>query len=207
MDDHSSRGDDGLAAGPSLAARVRLNAPAELLVFGHTFEGLFQRALGGRLDAKARQRLEQAGLNLGKKLLPAYPFDVWMRCIAIAAESVYPALPQTEARRQIGRDLVHGYRETYLGRAMLALAKVLGPKRTLQRSAHNFRTGNNYTETRLTERAPNVHELWMNEVGPYPEFTQGIIEAGLLEAGARGLKVDVVWHDGHGATYRVSWDD
>ena len=45
----------------------------------------------------------------------------------------------------------------------------------------------------------------MNEVGPYPEFSQGIIQAGIVKSGARDSKVEVTGYDGHGATYRVSW--
>jgi uncharacterized protein (TIGR02265 family) len=181
---------------------VRLN---ERLVFSHTIEGLYQRALGDRIDAACQARLRAIGIDLACPLLPAYSFDVWMRSIAIVAAAVFPAIPEVQARRRLGEELIRGYRETYLGRATLAVARVFGPKRTLKRSAHNFRSGNNYTEVKLKETGPTSMELWMNLVGPYPEFTQGILVAGMEVAGAKDIKVEISNHDGEAATYDIRW--
>jgi uncharacterized protein (TIGR02265 family) len=180
---------------------------SERLVFSHTVEGLYQRALGGRIDSACLGRLRDIGLDLGRPLLPAYPFDVWMKSIAIVAENVFPGVQPVEARRRLGEELIRGYRETYLGRATLAVAKVFGPKRTLRRSAHNFRSGNNYTEVKIEETGPTSMEMWMNLVGPYPEFTQGIISAGMEVAGAHDVKVEISHHDGEAATYRIAWSE
>jgi uncharacterized protein (TIGR02265 family) len=177
----------------------------EMLVFSQTFEGLYLRALGSEMSADCKQRLKEVGVDLEKPLLPAYAFDVWMKSIAVTAQALYPELPQTEARHLLGQKLVRGYDQTMIGRAMLSMLKILGPRRTLERAAHNFRTGNNFTVTRLSTLSDQAMELWMNEVGPYPEFSQGIVLAGILKSGAREPKVDIVGHDGHAATYRVTW--
>lgn len=176
-------------------------------VFAATIEGLFVRALGEKLDASARARLKEAGLDLGRPLLAAYPFDVWMETIRIGAEAIYPDRDAKEARFELGKDLVAGYRHTYIGRIMLSLAKTIGPTRTLEYAASYFRTGNNYTETRFSPLGSNEAELWMNEVGPYPEFTAGIVHAGVVNSGAREVKVEVVAHDGHAASFRIAWSE
>lgn len=177
----------------------------EQVVFEQTIEGLFLRGLKGRLSPRAHQRLKEIGVDLSRGLLPAYPFSTWMRSLEVAAEEVFGSHPTEEAMFKLGETLIEGYQLTLLGRAVLSMAKVLGPRRTLLRSTQNFRSGNNYTETKLSELSPTSAELWMNEVGAYPSFTQGILVAALRAAGAQELKVEVVGYDGHAATYRVGW--
>lgn len=177
----------------------------ELLVFEQTVEALFVRALGPRLTPRLRERLLQAGLAVDGPLLAAYPFEAWMAFLRIAAEELYPELPVDAGTRQLGVLYMQGYRETLMGRAILSLLRVLGPRRALQRATHNFRSGNNYTRTRLTELGPGHHALWMNEVGPYPGFTAGIIHAGLEVAGARDVRVEPEGHDGRACTYAIRW--
>jgi uncharacterized protein (TIGR02265 family) len=179
----------------------------ELLVFEQTLEALFLRGLQGRMNASCKTRLRQAGLDLDQKLRPAYPFNAWMAFLRIAAEELFPELGVDEGCRQLGKAHIAGYRDTMLGRAVLSLLRVLGPRRALARATQNFRSGNNYTESRLVERGPRSFELWMNEVGAYPGFTAGIIEAGLEVAGATQIHIETTEHDGHACTYRISWSE
>jgi len=177
----------------------------ELLIFEQTIEALFVRALGGRLTPDCKARLRQAGLDVDQKLKPAYPFKSWMTFIRIAAEELFPGVPLPEGTFKLGEAHIEGFRETMLGRAVLSLLRVLGPRRALNRATQNFRSGNNYTESRLTELGPGRFELWMNEVGDFPSFTAGIIHAGLTIAGAKELQVEPSGYDGHACTYRISW--
>lgn len=179
----------------------------ELLVYEQTVEGLFIRALGNRLTPECRARLSEAGLDVTRKLKPAYPFPSWMTFIRIAAEELYPGMPLPEATFKLGEAHLEGFRETMLGRAVISLLRVLGPKRALLRATQNFRAGNNYTETRVTELTPYQFELWMNEVGNFPEFTAGIIHAGVRMSGAKEPRVEPTGYDGHACTYRITWKE
>src|SRR5438128_249385 len=126
---------------------VERATPSEKLVFDHAVEAMFLRALKDRLPFAARSRLAGAGLDLAKPLLPAYPLATWMRCLRIAAEEVFEAVPLEAGLRQLGELLVDAYAETAIGRAMFGLARVIGPRRTLTRATQNFRSGNNYSQT------------------------------------------------------------
>ena len=179
----------------------------ELLVFEQTIEAVFVRALHGRLPPSCKERLRQAGLDLDRKLRPAYPFAEWMAFLRITAEELYPGEPLETGAFKIGEACIDGFRETMLGRAVLSLLRVLGPKRALMRATQNFRAGNNYTESRLKELAPRQFELWMNEVGPLPTFTAGILHAGLRTAGAENIRIDLSGYDGHACTYCISWSE
>jgi uncharacterized protein (TIGR02265 family) len=179
----------------------------ELLVFEQTIEAVFVRALHGRLPPNCKARLRQAGLDLDQKLRPAYPFNSWMTFLRITAEELYPGEPLDKGAFKIGEACIDGFRETMLGRAVLSLLRVLGPRRALMRATQNFRAGNNYTESRLKELGPRQFELWMNEVGSLPTFTAGIIYAGLRTAGAENIRVDLTDYDGHGCTYCINWSE
>ncbi|MGZ3458342.1 MAG: TIGR02265 family protein, partial [Archangium sp.] len=74
----------------------------ELLVFEQTIEAVFVRALHGRVSPSCKARLRQAGLDLDRKLRPAYPFDAWMTFLRIAAEELYPREPLEQGAFKIG---------------------------------------------------------------------------------------------------------
>lgn len=173
------------------------------VVFEQTMEGLL-RAIRPRLTPACKARLEQAGLDVDSSLLPAYAFEVWMKCLLVSAEELWPGEPRERAMFHLGEAFIEGYRETFLGRAVLGVIRVIGPRRALHRSTRSFRSGNNYTETKITDTSPTSLELWMNEVGPYPSFTQGLIEAALRASGVVP-KVELKDHDGHACTYLCSW--
>ncbi|MCP3138864.1 DUF2378 family protein [Pyxidicoccus xibeiensis] len=179
----------------------------ELLIFEQTIEALFLRALAGRLTPECKARLRQAGLDVDQKLRPAYPFQSWMTFLRITSEELFPQEPLEQGTWKLGEAYIEGFRETMLGRAVLSLLRVLGPRRALMRATQSFRAGNNYTESKLKELGPTQFELWMNEVGAYPAFTAGIIHAGLRVSGAQGIVIENSGYDGHACTYRISWRD
>lgn len=198
------------AGQPGVNGKGRPSRPAaaaveEKLVFEHAVAAMFQRALGDRITPELRDRLRLAGIDLERPLLPAYRLDTWMTCLALAAEVVFPGMPAEDGLRKLGERMVEAYAETAIGRALFALSRVLGPRRTLDRASQSFRSANNYSETRISEAGPGTYDLWMNEVGPHPTFTAGLIAAGMRHSGARELRVDVQSFDGHACTYRVQW--
>lgn len=174
-----------------------------MFVFEQTMEGLL-RAIGPRMTQPCRARLLALGLDVEAKLLPAYSFEVWMSCLLASAEENWPGEPRDQALFKVGEAFIDGYRETFMGRAVLGLVRVLGPRRALQRATRSFRSGNNYTEAKVTDVNDTCLELWMNEVGPHPSFTQGLVEAALRASGVAPT-VEIKEYDGHACTYRCTW--
>src|SRR4051812_20864720 len=138
---------------------------AERGVFEQTVGGVFLRGLHGGVSARCRQRLEGAGLGLNRRAVAGPPLGARGAGPKIAAEEVFGEASSEEAQFRLGELMIDGYRETFLGRAVLGMSRMLGPRRTLARSTQNFRSGNNYTESRVVERGPKHFELWFNEVG------------------------------------------
>lgn len=176
------------------------------LVFEQTVEGLFLVALRSRLSSAAHAALREVGLDLSRKLLPAYPFETWRRSLEIAVADVYPELPRAESYRRLGHDVVAGMTRTGLGRAAASVARLLGPTRSLRRINTTFRSADNFVESRHTELSPTRFELSINEVMGQPTYHQGILEACLPLAGARHLRVEVLSMEGTGATYAIEWE-
>jgi uncharacterized protein (TIGR02265 family) len=190
---------------PSARRHALRDAPQQKLVFGHVVEALFLKAIKGELSVGARYRLKEVGLDLDAPLLPAYPLDAWVGFLQVASQDLFRGETREQALFLLGQRLIDAYRESTLGRAVLTMARVLGPRRTLSRTTQNFRSGNNYSEAKLVDVSAGCVELHMNEVGPYPTFTQGILTAGIRYAGAKDLTVELREHDGHACVYVLRW--
>lgn len=162
---------------------------AEELIYEHTVDGLV-RAIGRRMTPGLRARLEQAGLAPAGRKASSYPHQTWREFLRITREELFPALTPADGLRALGRDFVDGYFQTLLGSAVAGLARLLGPRRTLQRATQNFRSANNFTETRLIEVGPHRYQLSLQRVED-PEFTAGLVMRGLEVAGAKELTVAV----------------
>lgn len=177
----------------------------EKLVFEHTLEGLFMKGLMGRVSPVLRERLKAVGVDLDRKLQPAYGFDTWCSAVRVAARELHPDLPDTVGYGLLGERMVEGYRETVLGRAAMGVIQLLGPRCGVSRARQMFRSGNNYTETRLEDVSPMQVDLWMNEAGTIRYFTRGTLLAGLRVAGARQAEVVVRDFTDDCVTYRLTW--
>src|SRR4051812_37387064 len=115
----------------------------EKLVFDQTREGLFVRGLEGRITPSLRLHLREVGVDLERKLLPAYPFETWCSCVRLAARELYAGAPEEQAYLALGERMVDGYRSTMMGRALFSVLQLLGPQRVLSRVQQSFRSGNN----------------------------------------------------------------
>jgi uncharacterized protein (TIGR02265 family) len=189
--------DLGSVGGPRMADRY---------IYQVAVESFFLRAMEGRLDAAARERLREAGIALDDPLLSVYPAGVFHRGVAIAAAAVYPGMAPAEAQYRAGRDHIDAFIQSYPGKMMVALARQIEPRMILDYTATFIRLGNNFTESRARVAGPSGAEVWMNDVGEVPGWYRGIIQRGLEVANVQGVEVRIA--DGTpapGATYLVSW--
>ena len=176
-------------------------------VFEHTVEGLFRVSLRDRLSPHAGEALRRAGLDLSRPLLPAYSYETWRRSLEIAVADLHPVQPTDEGWRRMGRDVVNGMVHTLLGKAMVGVARLLGPLRSLRRLNNTLRSADNYVESRLNELSPTACEVWINEVMDQPAYYQGILEASIALAGGRAPRSRVLGRDGAGAWLHVEWEE
>lgn len=178
---------------------------SERVVFQPTVQSLFSRLPPQAVSPGLKAALKQVGLDLDQPLQVAYPMAMWVQILQVTSHWVFPGENADVAHRKLGQRLIEGYVETAIGSAVFAFLKLIGPRRTLDRTAKAFRNGNNFCESKLRELAPNRFEVWINEVGTHPTFLAGVLQAGLTTAGARGVAVEVLQVDAEGMTYLVSW--
>lgn len=174
-----------------------------------------ERALGPLLDVAARARMRELGIDYDRPLQPAYALAAWRRVVDFAGELVAPGQPYDRQQFALGSRFITAYTETVIGRATLGLMRLLGPKRTLERMAKTLRSGNNYSQTRLTQVGPTTFDLWCNHV-QNPSFYRGMFETGLQHSGVASVRVttaaidrapaDRVAADAEtSATFRITW--
>jgi uncharacterized protein (TIGR02265 family) len=173
------------------------------VIFASSVEALL-RALGPQATAPVLARFRALGVDL-ERPDPAYPYELWLQCLRLTMDVRWPGAPFDEATYRLGRAIFESYGETFMGRALLPLLKLLGPRRALERMTRNLRTTNNYSVTRLTALGPNRFELWVNRVA-FPQYFRGLLEAGLEFSATKDLVVRVVsCSPTEGAVFEVSW--
>lgn len=183
-----------------------MGVPAEQrVVFESVVEGLFLRALAGRVTPELEARLkDEAKVDL-RDLEPAYPIERWLQALHLAAQTLYPELPRPEALEKLGEELVHGFFQTLVGRALHGVLTLIGPRRALARTERNLRSGNNYTECTLVELGPAHFELQLNEGTDLRHVTTGLVREGLVQAGAKDVRVSLLRASPEGAKWDVRW--
>jgi uncharacterized protein (TIGR02265 family) len=149
----------------------------EPVVFAQSVESLFLHGLKGRLPPATLEAVKAEGIDLSRPLLPAYPLAVWERALSHAGAGAFPGLSPERARFELGRHMLAGYDATVLGKAVVAMGRLVGPRRTLERMARNTRTANNYVDLTVEPLSDGRMRLTWT---PVPELRAKVEAAGAL---------------------------
>ena len=176
------------------------------LVYAGTVEALFLKALENRLTPACRLRLREAGLDLEQKLTPTYTLEQWKLFLRIAADHIYAGMPIEAAYYSLGERFIDGYFSTLFGKALLGMARLLGPRRALTQARLCFRTSTNCSEVRIVERGQSEVEFWLTDIGAdQPTFVAGALARAAELSGGQRVVVVPEGFDGQSATYHVRW--
>ncbi len=167
----------------------------ERLVFAPSVEALLIRGVGTRMTSHLRDQLRGLGIDLEKPLLPAYRSDVWQQAVDLIAQELHPGSSMGEAQRKLGESTVSGWEQTLIGKAMITLTKLYGPRRILLRFPQMSKSSNNYSSMTVKEVSPLELEMVCHPFEGWPEYVQGCICAVASMAGAKEPRVEVVRHD------------
>lgn len=173
------------------------------LVFGNSWEAL-TRVLGDQLDDGLRARFTALGVDM-RRPNPAYPYETWVKSLELAMAVLYPGASEDEGSYRIGRAMLESYGYTLVGRALLAMLRALGPRRSLERMERNLRTTNNYSQLKVIMTSYNTYEITVNHVR-FKHYYRGLFEFGLQNGGARDVKV-TIHHEAQpdSFTFHISW--
>ncbi|MFN7134222.1 MAG: DUF2378 family protein [Myxococcales bacterium] len=188
----------------------------QAVVFEGVMEGI-HRSFGPRLTPALREELRRLGVDF-HALLPAYPLELWEDVVRRIARALYPELPEHAQWERMGFEWMEGYVQTVLGRAVLAMGRVIGPRRALERMGRNFRTAGNYLHAEAVVHGPTDVEVrthlvepfasqWRNRPSVMPWYRVGVLRGSLHALGVTGARVEVVqWdHARHQGSYRLTW--
>lgn len=179
--------------------------PGEDVVYRDTVEVLFRTALGKRITPKCRDRIRREGIDLDGGLDPVYPRERFYRCVRILGEELFPELDPDQRMVQLGTLFMDGYQHTVIGRAALAAARFMGPRRTLARMSINFETSNNYMKTECVEDSPGRVRVTLSETSGVPGYFEGAIRTGLTLTGAKDVAIRREAYDGRRCTLVITW--
>ena len=180
----------------------------EHLWFSQTIEAVFVKGLEGKLTPSIKTDFKKLGLDLDRKLDPAYPVTVVRKACQALMPVLYPSMSEEEAFHELGLSSMRGWSETLLGKALMQVLKLIGVRRSLLRMHTTMRSGNNYIETSSVVISGNCIELIFSDVSGMPTFYQGIIEEGARMAYAKNLRVTTgAGSTPPGHTFRVEWDE
>jgi len=179
----------------------------ERLVFSPSVEALLIRGVGDQLTPDIKAELVRIGFNIDQPLLPAYDSTSWQRAVDLIAKSLYPDLTMSEAQRRLGESTVHGFERTTLGKAMVAVSKLIGSRRALMRFAGSSRSSNNYSRMEAREISPNEIEFLLLPYEGWPEYVAGCLSALVDMTGGKDPRITVVSHDPEAErlVLRVRW--
>jgi uncharacterized protein (TIGR02265 family) len=173
------------------------------LVFDALIEGVFNKAFGKSLTPEMKSEMRAAGIDLDRKLLPAYPYEAWERCMRIAAKGIF-GRESPEAFQTMGERYLEVFRATLLGAALFQVARLIGPRRAMLRTS-KYRSIDNFTKATARELAPNLIEIRYEAIGGIPQFAQGAMIATLRAVNAKDPKVEITEFDGSNCVFRASW--
>lgn len=167
----------------------------ERLVFSPSVEALLIRGVGDQLSDEVRAQVSEMGIDLSRPLLPAYSIDVWNRVVDHIAMALHPERSMAEAQYELGQSTVYGFERTTLGKAMVAVSKLIGPRRALLRFAGSSRSSNNYSYMEAREISPTEIELTAAPFEGHPEYVQGCLCALIDLTGGKNGEVELISHD------------
>jgi uncharacterized protein (TIGR02265 family) len=173
------------------------------LVYDFGVESLF-RGLGERLTPALKEKVRAVGIDLDRKLLPAYPRAVWVRAVDVVAEDLSRGGDLATARRELGRLITGGFPETALGKLMVPGVRFIGVRRVLLRLPKQLTMSNNFMKVSLVEQPGDRLRVEVIEPVPSPEFLCGVIEAIATYAGAKRCEVTFV-DEGPLTAFTVNW--
>jgi len=175
------------------------------VIFSQGFEGLFCREVKDKLTPDIKAELKEAGVDLDKPYLPAYPIEIWVKVLDVLAKRLYPDETAEAANWKLGRITTTGFGETFLGKAAFGFLKLVGPVRAVERAARSYANTNNYTKVDLKRLGPTSFEFKLNEKHSNPAYDMGVVEAMLEYVGAKQLQVSLVARDEESFTMKLDW--
>ncbi|MBL8910165.1 MAG: DUF2378 family protein [Archangium sp.] len=175
------------------------------VVFAAGFDSLFSKEVRARVTPALEAELLALGVNLKKPFNPAYPVEAWAGSVKACAKHLFPDAKGNEGFFELGRLTMRGFRETLIGAAIFGVMRLIGPARTLERSARTYASASNYTQVSLKRLSESSYEMGLNEAHTPPEYDMGVIDQAIELLGVKP-SVKLLNASSEGFLMLVSWE-
>jgi uncharacterized protein (TIGR02265 family) len=178
----------------------------EGVIYSHAVKSFLEHVVvrRGLLDADLRRDLTALGLDLAKPR--DVNLDTWVKALHLVAAKILPGATREAALEEVGREMFRGYVTSVVGRAMLLVLKLQGPRRSLLAIASNYSTADNVTKVATRELGPKEIELTFNQSGGVPTYVRGLILEAMATVGATGCRADFTTRPNGDEVFVVRWD-
>jgi uncharacterized protein (TIGR02265 family) len=173
------------------------------VVYAHTVQSFIRSlVVEPGLQEGLRPVAERLGVRLDKPGEMSGPaFNELIEAVALARS---PGLPREVALFETGRAMVASYGEGVVGKTLLLVSRMVGPRGTLARLPESYASADSVTQVTVTERGPRHVELRFNAASKgVIDYDRGIVSA-TLEPMVSGLEVAAMPLV-DGALLRVTW--
>lgn len=174
------------------------------LVYDLGVESLFS-GIRERVTPDLKHAVRALGIDLDKKLLPAYPKQVWVEVVDAVARAISPGVAASQAHRELGHAISDGFAESVMGRLMAPGVRLMGVRRMMLRLPKSLTLSNNFMRVTVVETGPRAVRVDVNEAVPSADFLCGVIEAIGSYAGASRCEVSATG-DGQ-VSFSVTWTE
>ena len=170
-----------------------------------TFEALF-RPEGIAVTPALKAELFAAGLDL-EHLSPSYPLALLRLAFDVARRHAFPALPEPEGHRAVGRAFVAGFKQTPIGWVFRAMAPAFGPDRTIQTLPRYLSAVRDDMPLQIIAVGERRYQMVSADPDANPHFLAGCLESVLQTCGASSWAVEVVAEGPDGYGIDIRWQD
>lgn len=186
-------------------ARSVAPAVAEPVVFDSAVEAIFLRGLGNLVTPALKSKLRELGMDLDSPPRPTYPRALWMQVLAVTVAELFPGDLPEDGYRRLGEQSINGISRMPIGVAIIAMSKLLGPRRSLLRLHEAWASANNFITMKVEELAANDFRVVLNDTYGHPAYMQGVIQSAMKMAGARAPQVLIMEATAQAVCLNVRW--
>jgi uncharacterized protein (TIGR02265 family) len=180
-------------------------ALTEHVVYDAAVEGVFLRGLVGMVTPSLSSKLRELGLDLDHKLRPTYPRQAWTKMLEVTVSELFPGVSRDEGFRRLGEKAVNGIGYTMIGKVLVQMARLMGPRRSLLRLPQVFTSMNNFMKMELTEVEPNHFHVHVDQTYGHPAYVLGAMQAAMSLSDAKDLQVILLDWTAQKVSVAVKW--
>lgn len=178
---------------------------AEGVIYKHTIEAFIQHVVlrRGLLSIEFDRELRGLGLDVSRPR--EVSLATWEALLKATAKRAYPKLAEDDALEEVGREVMRGFAAGFVGKGLLMVLRMLGPRRALLRMMENFRTADSVTTMKAVELSPTCIELDTRPVTDVPTYVCGLLSEIMVLLAAREPKVEHRIEGKESRVFKVTW--